>query len=425
MKRLLHKPLRAFALYAFFVLTCSIPAYYFLVNSIWIDELREHNEILKEQIRVGFNKTDTSELRRSIVLWNKIQSTGRISLAEKNVPSKDSTYFIQRITTHEGETESDRFAGLTGTILIHGAPYRLTVETNVEQADETVLAISYITGVFFVLLIGGFIFLNAWLSKRIWKPFYEVLEKLQHYNLESDKLPEFNETDIQEFKALNDALENLITNSLRTYRQQKEFTQNASHELQTPLAVLKSKLDLLIQDDTLSPAQRATIASLDNSILRVTRINKNLLLLAKIEHQDYTTQMVDLSALLHSGQETYGFSAADKHIELIVRIEPKIMLEANESLAEILIANLVSNALRHTEADGHILIRLDKKHFSIQNSGQKPLNKASLFRRFSTASNDTAGSGLGLAIVKQICDKYGWKIDYDFLDGKHIFSVFF
>jgi signal transduction histidine kinase len=217
----------------------------------------------------------------------------------------------------------------------------------------------------------------------------------------------------------------MIDNNIRVFSQQKEFAQNASHELQTPLAILKSKIDLLIQDTSLTVQQRQLIETLDNSISRMTRINKNLLLLAAMEKKDYAVENIHLSPLLSSLITGFCDVAENKNCSIRINIEDGIAINGNESLVEIMITNLLSNAVRHSTDNCKISITLNKKELIVTNNGIASLSKNSLFKRFISATSQTPGTGLGLAIVKEICDKYNWKVSYDHQEGNHIFSVSF
>lgn len=422
MTKLLNKPLKTFIAFTCIILVCSIPAYFYLVESIWIDELDDHNLHIKEQIESRFINSNPDEVNRKIELWNEIQGTSRI------VPAtgfrKDSVYIAEREMMDRGMLEMERFRGLSSSFIINGKFYNLTIETNVEEVHETVFAISLITCLFITLLIIGFILLNRQLSKKIWMPFSDTLEKLKAFDLNKGDAIEFTETDIREFIELNRVLTSLIGSNIKTYQQQKEFTQNASHELQTPLAVLKMKIDLLIQDASLTTEQRKIIESLDNSVARVTRINKNLLLLAGIENKQYKTEEVDLSDLVKEQTDTFEDFANDKDCNFSVSIQSGLIIKANESLVEILVSNLLSNAVRHCELKSGISVMLNDQVLIVSNEGFLPLNEANLFKRFISVNAENPGTGLGLAIVKQVCDKYGWRITYAFTGKQHIFSVF-
>lgn len=408
MTKLLNKPLKTFIVFTCLVLACSIPAYFYLIESIWIDELDDHNLHLKEQIQTRFNEPNTGELNKKIELWNQIQVSSQITPASDF--RKDSVYISEREMIDNGVMEIERFRGLFSTISLNGKPYNVVIETNVEEVHETVFAISMITCLFIALLILGFILLNRRLSKRIWMPFTDTLEKLKHFDLNSAGVVNFANTDIQEFAELNETLVKLIDNNVRVYTQQKEFTQNASHELQTPLALLKTKIDLLIQDSSLTTQQRKIIESLDNSVSRMTRINKNLLLLVGIENKRYESESVNLSELIKSLVNNFADFVEDKGSAISMNLKDSINIQANESLVEILISNLLSNTVRHGVKNSGIAVTLDDKVLIISNEGKASLNEDNLFKRFISANAHNPGTGLGLAIVKEICDKYGWRV---------------
>lgn len=424
MSRLLNKPLNVFAWYALSILICSIPVYYVIIDSIWIEELDEHNQIVKEQTENGFHslKQSGEDLKNSIQLWNKIRPDARlIAVSGKR---KDSVYTATHSFPHNREQDTDRYRGLITYIRLNDQFYQLVIETNIEEADETILAIALITCIFIALLITGFILLNKKISKKVWTPFTDTLEKLKNFDLNHPVSPIFTENDIIEFTELHAVLTKLIDNNLQLYHQQKEFVQNASHELQTPLAILKSKIDLFIQDTSLTQEQRNVIESVAATVSRISRINKNLLLLTEIENKSYTSEQVDVRKLLLPIVDSLK-DVSGNRTELALSFTQELLIEGNESLTEILITNLLSNAIRHSFQPGKITIVIQDRSLIIRNTGTEPLKQDMLFKRFSTVSSQTQGTGLGLAIVKEICNKHAWNITYDFLKEEHVFSVKF
>lgn len=236
----------------------------------------------------------------------------------------------------------------------------------------------------------------------------------------------FDKTGITEFEDLHKALLKLINENVTAYRQQKEFTENASHELQTPLAIIKSKLDLLLQDKSLTEKQSEAIEMLNLSLSRITRINKNLLLLAKLEGQQFIeNHPINLSLLVNEIANLFDEMAEGRKIYIVKEVEENVFISANKSLVEILVSNLVMNAIRHNDTGEKILIQLTRNELTIGNTGKKSLNIDNLYRRFISASPDSPGSGLGLSIVNEICNRYEWKVNYRFDNNQHIFSIFF
>jgi signal transduction histidine kinase len=233
-------------------------------------------------------------------------------------------------------------------------------------------------------------------------------------------------TDIREFQKLNQSLELLVKNNVDTYQQQKSFTENASHELQTPIALLRSKIDLLFQEKDITPQILEILNGIEAPFLRLSCINKNLLLLAKIENYQYNEkEQLDVKRCIESSLTLFEDYINDKNLIINNSIKNTIIISANSYLLETLINNFLSNAIRHTISGGHISIKLEGRKLFFGNSGITALKTRHLFERFSTTSKDKVSSGLGLAIIKEIANKYNWKISYCFENGDHTFTVAF
>lgn len=286
--------------------------------------------------------------------------------------------------------------------------------------------IAIVTVFFFIVIVVGLLYLNRRLSKTIWEPFRRTLEKLKTFNLNHQNIIEFEKTDTVEFEELHASLNKLIEHSVSVYQTQKEFTENASHELQTPLAIIKHKLDILLQDEHLTKKQYRITEDIHKALSRSYRINKDLLLLAKIDNQQFDgSENIELSLLVTQSIGIFDEHFQQKNIKLTADIFPAINVHGNSSLTEVLINNLLINAIRHTESGGTVSVRLTDLYFQISNSGAEGLNQDLLFKRFSRMSSDYKGSGLGLAIIHEICKFQHWKISYKFVDHHHIFSIEF
>jgi signal transduction histidine kinase len=428
MSKLLHKPFKAFTIYALIILACSIPVYYLVVDFIWLDELDEHNHIVKERIEYSFNNAqiEENELNSLLKNWGKLQPSTTLTPSDLSVPKPDSTYTITKQNTYVEHNEIDRFRVLSSYISINGKLYHLQTETNIEEADETMLAIAIVTLLFFALLVIGFIFLNRRIAKQIWQPFRNTLKKLKSFDLTTQRAISFDKTNIEEFEELNQSLQKLIDKNISVYSQQKTFIENASHELQTPLAVLKSKLDLLLQNKNITSEQAELLTAIDLPLSRITRINKNLLLLAKIENKQFAeVENIELTEVINETLELLSDYTTLKQISVDENFSEKLFLSCNKTLLEILVNNLLINAIVHNTEQGKIQISFSNKTLTISNTGKTALSNEKLFERFTISSSETANSGLGLAIVKEICNRYNWHIHYTFENNLHSFSVQF
>ncbi|GEP97747.1 sensor histidine kinase [Chitinophaga cymbidii] len=426
MKKLLDRNLKVFLLYALVVFLGSVPVYFFIVDLIWRTELHEHNMIVALRAKRNFELLtgDTGSLNNSIRAWNQIQPDA--SIIPVPAVNKDSVYTVYKHNSFTGHVELDRFHGLVTYFTVAGQPYRMTIETNIEESYETIGAITAVTAIFFLVLLGGFLLLNKRLSRKLWAPFHKTIDRLEAYDLKSQEHIPLPVTNIVEFEALHRGIRKLIDGNLTAYLEQKEFTENASHELQTPLAIVQSKLDLILQTQELTEEQSGIIENASKSLSRVSRINRNLVLLAKIDNRQFTDQEpMDMAQLLRELKADMEDFIEEKELRFDITASQPCEVVGNRALAEILLTNLLMNAIRHTSTRGNVLIWLEGYTLNITNTGATSLPEDKLFNRFSSAAVHTTGTGLGLAIVKEICQLYGWSAGYRFAEGWHHFSVRF
>jgi len=422
--KLLSKTLKPILAYSLLILGLSIPAYFLIINHIWIAELDEHHRVLSKKLETQLNAMQISEkeFAQALQLWNGIGIY--LTPAQLPISQPDSFFISRRHDKDHGEFE--QFRGLATYITVHQKPYHLLVETNMEEIEETIGAIAAVTLVFFLLLLGGILWLNKKLSVQIWQPFNDTLFQLKQFQLDSQKNIAFHRSNIIEFEELHEVLNKLIANNISVYQQQKQFVENASHELQTPLALLKSKIDLFEQTNELTNEQAQIIENINLSLSRVSRINKNLLLLSKIENKQFAdSEKINLNELIAQQVELFAEHLESKNISLEKQLIHSHFLTANKSLVEIMISNLIVNAIRHNQENGAVKITSNQHGFTIANTGTAPLQEENLFKRFMTTSSQTPSSGLGLAIVKEISMRYDWRVTYYFKESLHLFLVQF
>lgn len=426
MKPLLSKTTKPFIIYVLVILATSIPVYYLIIDTIWKNELDEHNKTIAEKTAYEFNhlKLSDEELAESISLWKKIQPETNIEEISSNNLKKDQYFTVEKTEIFSTEPEMERYRCLRKVVYINNKPFLFNVQTNIEESRETIAAIAATTTFFFIMIVLGLLFFNRKLSVTIWKPFRNTLDELKKFNLNHQSKIEFEKTDVTEFEELHLSLSKLIEHNISVYKTQKEFTENASHELQTPLAILKNKLDILLQNKDLTENQYKITEEMNRALTRSSRINKNLLLLAKIDNSQFdATEEFELDALVKQSLELLEEHFQQKNISVSTNISSGIKLVGNSGLAEVLINNLLINAIRHTPYNGTISVKLTNSFLEVTNSGTEKLNSELLFKRFSRQSAKNNGSGLGLAIIKEICKFQNWEIDYSFENTSHIFSV--
>ena len=312
-------------------------------------------------------------------------------------------------------------------ISIDGISYILTSRIPMIEKHDLIRTLTSQYGLLFFVILISLSVVFYFMSKRLWRPFHSTLSKIQDFSLEKGEQPQFNSTDTAEFVQLNSILNDLISDNLSSYKKQKEFIENASHELQTPLAVFKSQLDMLLQQPDISQEQMDIIQSLYSVSSRMTRLNKNLLLLARIDNDQYLhMEDIDFVQTLCAQLLYLRERAESNEIKVNVEIENPLNIHANRILVESLITNLIVNAIRYNTENGTINMRVVDGGFVISNTGAaQALDKERVFRRFNRTSDEKKGNGLGLSIVHEICKMHGWNIQYDYQNNLHTFIVQF
>ncbi len=333
----------------------------------------------------------------------------------------DTTYF-QR-TEREWEPHRE----LATSLLAGNRHYRLWVRQSLVEEEDFISTITGLqTGVFLLLLLGlGLI--NRQLTRQLWHPFTDALHRIRRFRLETDATPEWLPTRVNEFQELQTGLTTLIRRSQQAYNSQKQFAENASHELQTPLAVIAAELEVLFQSENLPDADLAHVQRATEATARLAHINRALLLLTQIENRQFgESQPVDIGAVLN--RLVTANAEFISHKQLILTYEPVAdpIVPMNPYLAEVLLGNLLRNAIRHTPAGGRIRCRVMPDAVTISNTGEPlPFAPDTLFARFVKNPALPEATGLGLAIARQIADRYGLSLTYtyDAQAGEHTFRL--
>lgn len=305
--------------------------------------------------------------------------------------------------------------------------YLITISKTTLEEDELMEGLFSAFGLIISFLVIGFLIVNWLLSKILWKPFYKSLYDLNSYDIKHHEQRHFETANTLEFNQLNDALNKMTEKIYTDFMQQKEFTENASHEMQTPLAVIKANLDLLIQSPHLKEEEMNHLQAIENTTKKLTSLNKALILLSKIDnHQFKENSSISLKNVIDRAICQYADVIHAKKISLDVTIDADTTINMNPALADILISNLLQNAIRHNLEGGKISIHLNQHTLSISNSG-KPLtiDPKDLFVRFKKDDSSLDSLGIGLSITKSILDSYGYSISYHYFNQLHVFEIKF
>lgn len=276
----------------------------------------------------------------------------------------------------------------------------------------------------YVLLLLIILSINIWVFRKNMKPLYVLLKWLDSSQLGKKNEPLENTTKITEFRKLNAATMAFAERGEKLFEQQKTFIGNASHEMQTPLAICRNRLEMLMEDETLTEHQLNELIKTHQTLENLTRMNRSLLLLCKIENGQFAdTRSVCLNDILAHYLDHYKEVYAYRNITVTVTTDSSFCVEMNDSLVSVLVTNLLKNSFVHNIDGGFIYIKITANTFEISNTGEKPLDRERIFERFYQGQKKEGSTGLGLALVDSICKANHLTIDYTYVENRHIFTI--
>lgn len=403
------------------ILTCWAVLFYLAimeeVNDEVDDSLSDYSESLIIRSLSGEQMPDTSNGSNNQYFLYEV--TPEYAASYPNISYRDEMVYI----TEKGETEPARIL-MTIFQKEDGGYMELVVYTpTIEKFDLQRAVLGWIVFLY-VLLFLMILAVNAWVFHRNMRPLYTLLKWLEDYRLGTKENPLDESLRIVEFRKLNEAANMFSERSEKLYEQQKLFIGNASHEMQTPLAICRNRLEMLMEDETLTEKQLSELMKTHRTLENLTRLNKSLLLLCKIENRQFTdVKSLCLNELLLQYLDDYKEVYAYRHVQVEVHVEECFRLEMSESLATVLLTNLLKNAFVHVTEGGVISLSFTASSFRISNTGDASLDKNRIFERFYKEGKAEGSTGLGLALVDSICKAYHLTLSYTFEDGQHIFSI--
>jgi signal transduction histidine kinase len=300
--------------------------------------------------------------------------------------------------------------------------YKVTIAKPMEGLHHLFRAFLWVSLVTIGITILAFLLMNRFLLRRLWQPFYDALHAMQNFRLGHTRDLRFPATTTQEFAFMNESLGMAARKAEEDYLLLKEFTENASHELQTPLSIIRSKLEMLIQEEDLSQRQSEIVRSAFAAIKKLSRLNQSLLLLTKISNQQFNTlEEIPLDERIENKLGQFRELWQTSGIEVSSKLSPAT-IRASPELIDILLNNLFSNASNHNVPKGTIDIALESRRLTISNTGPgMALDSKRMFTRFYKGEQHTGHNGLGLSIIKQICEVTMLRPAYQFSGNQHTF----
>ncbi|MEP7143810.1 MAG: HAMP domain-containing sensor histidine kinase [Ferruginibacter sp.] len=393
--------------------------FYFFIDYQLISQLDEDLKI-EELEMIDFVKLNKS-LPKASIYKDQVISFGLIT----GEPLKRK--FASKKVFSREENEWKPIREIVFPVRVADKDYKVMISKSQQETDDLIQLILLITSTIVISLLIILFFINRFLLNKLWRPFNDTLQQLKQFNLTGKKVLHLEKTGINEFADLNNAVNVMSNRVSQDYAALKNFTENASHEIQTPLAIIQSKLELLIQSETLQEEQVRHIHSMHDACIRLSKLNQSLILLTKIDNQQFQEkERVNLGKLVRRQLNNYEELIAVNQVIITTKINDDSIVVMNEMMAEILFSNLITNAIKHNIEKGKIEIILTRQQLIICNTGlDLKTDPAELFERFKKDNQGSASLGLGLSIVQKICDQNNFIIDYSFSDQMHIVSIQF
>ncbi|MBL4677404.1 MAG: HAMP domain-containing histidine kinase [Mucilaginibacter sp.] len=385
---------------------------YILTNRVDRDLVVEENEIfayvkLNDKLPQVF-KSDGLKIRFTASATDSITRT-----------------FGNTLFYNEEENEQEAGRMLTSSVKVEGKTYRIEITESKVETEYLIRFIFFITLGIILVLLTLLLIINRILVRRLWKPFYRILEGIKLFNVADKNGIHPVASNIDEFRDLNMEVTAMSGRVMNDYQSLKGFVENAAHELMTPLAVINSKLDTLMQVGEMTDKQGAIISEVYDTVGRLKKLNRSMLLLSRIENKLLAEpEIIDLLGFIEHKISEFHELLAERDIVVNQDLQP-CQVTINRDLLTVMLNNLLGNAILHNIKNGNIGIRLNKNELLIANTGSgTALNEQKVLQRF-YKSSESEGSGLGLTLVKEICDNYGYVFNYNFKDGLHAFEIKF
>ena len=396
-----------FILLTITLLVVTVSAF-FTLNKILLHNTKQHlieqTSLIKNQI------AERSELP-NIYPIIEVKKDSQNSFVE---PS-----FKRILIKNEKEDEMEEFLEYSNQIKVKANFYTVKLRESTFESEDLV---AILTGSLSILLLSVLIitfFISKKFNKTVWKDFEKNLQKIEQFSFTANKPLRLLKSDIEEFDRLNKVVDNLTEKLGADYLSLKEFSENASHEIQTPLSIVLLNLEEVLQQDLNEETFKKVLTSI-HALKRLSTLNQSLILLTKIENMQFIAdRTINFNELIVRKTEEFSSLFETKNIKVELELSNDFVVKINEQLAEILVNNLLSNAIKHNINQGEILISLTENEFKICNTGeQNSLTDDTIFNRFTKGNSKSYG--LGLAIVKNICETNQLLIHY----SKNEFNCF-
>lgn len=394
---------------------------YFLIKSIIYREFNE--QLFSEKKQLIYELHEHDDLLETLYL----NIGDRISLQKKNYDPKIETH-IKDIQLYDFYKKKElSFRQIVFSDQVKGEFYVITISRSLVSSKDLIKGVTEIVALITLLFFITMLLISNIISKKVWKPFYNTLTLIKNLNITKPQLLSFKRTKVLEFRELNSTIEVMTNQMVKDYKNLKEYTENTSHEIQTPIAIIKNKIELIMQDEDFSKPQLIALNQIYELTIRLSKLKDNLSLLSKINNNQFI-EVIDITVADYVKKivENVEELLQIKNISVVSDFKDNPTIQLNETLAYLLFNNLVSNAIKHNINHGKIILELTNTYFMIKNTGT-PLNVApqELFERFKKHGNRPDSTGLGLSLIQNITTYYNFSITYTNKDIWHKLTLEF
>jgi len=304
--------------------------------------------------------------------------------------------------------------------------YVITISKSLLPNQDLIEGITEIMIILVLTLMFSLGLLNRVIFTKLWAPFHQIIKQLHLFKITNPEPIDAGQSNVDEFNELSDVLDKMITKSIHDYKMLKEYTENTSHEIQTPLAIIKNKAEILLQEP-LAEKQLIEVSKIYEAAGRLARLKEGLSMLTKIENNQFIdSELIELKPYIEARVSGFDELIEMKGLKVSLDLQDNPAININGDLAYMMTTNLLSNAIKHNIPNGTIYILLTSKHLLIENTGKKPeIPTSELFDRFKKSGNTQESTGLGLSLIKRITEQYGMDIEYVFDSGIHSITITF
>jgi len=367
------------------------------------------------------------EFKENPSTYDSLSIPGYVKVEKVEAGQCYSPVFKDTIFLDKSDSSYKQYKSLNAKIKINSDFYQVNIYKSLVESTELIERITLVATLIIIIFVLFIYLLNRFIFASVWSDFFTTVDKLKSFDVNRGGEIQFAPSDIAEFKLLNSTLNQMIGKIQKDYVNVKDFTGNISHEIQTPLAIIRLKCELLLQSSPLDNEQAALIRDIQATNSRLSKLNKTLVLFTKIENRQFPDkEEVSIDKLIKHHLENFTSIAKIRNILIKYDAPTDIQILADPMLIDVLVVNLLKNAVVHNIDEGEIFIEINEKELHISNTGEEAdLSEKNIFDRYTNFNKGGGSLGLGLSLVKKICELYGYSIDYQYANKHHNFKVSF